>query len=36
MAWAMIALTNSWADHYGMEAMYLRLNHLLPPTAKKK
>ena len=36
MAWALIALTNSWADHYGMQAMYLRLNGLLPPTAKKK
>lgn len=36
MAWALIALTNSWADHYGAEAMYLRLNGLLPPTAKKK
>jgi uncharacterized damage-inducible protein DinB len=36
MSWAMIALTNSWADHYGMQAMYLRLNGLLPPTAKKK
>jgi uncharacterized damage-inducible protein DinB len=35
MAWALIALTNSWADHYGAEAMYLRLNGLLPPTAKK-
>lgn len=36
MAWALIALSNSWADHYGAEAMYLRLNGLLPPTAKKK
>ncbi|HVO60749.1 MAG TPA: DinB family protein [Terriglobales bacterium] len=36
MAWVMIALSNSWADHYGMQAMYLRLNGLLPPTAKKK
>lgn len=36
VAWALIALTNSWADHYGMQAMYLRLNGLLPPTAKKK
>ncbi len=36
MAWAMIALASSWSDHYGMEAMYLRLNGLLPPTAKKK
>jgi hypothetical protein len=34
-AWALIALTNDWADHYGAAAMYLRLNGLLPPTAKK-
>lgn len=32
---ALIALTNDWADHYGMAAMYLRLNGMLPPTAKK-
>ncbi len=36
LAWALIALTNDWADHYGAAAMYLRLNGLLPPTAKKK
>jgi len=35
-AFAMFALTNDWADHYGAEAMYLRLNGLLPPTAQKK
>ena len=35
-AFAMIALTNDWADHYGSEAMYLRLNGLLPPTAQPK
>jgi uncharacterized damage-inducible protein DinB len=35
-AWALIALTNDWADHYGAAAMYLRLNGLLPPTAKKE
>jgi len=29
-------LPSSWADHYGAAAMYLRLNGLLPPTAKKK
>jgi uncharacterized damage-inducible protein DinB len=34
-AWALIALTNDWADHYGAAAMYLRLNGLLPPTANK-
>jgi DinB superfamily len=35
-AFALIALTNDWADHYGSEAMYLRLNGLLPPTAQPK
>jgi uncharacterized damage-inducible protein DinB len=34
-AGALIGLTNDWADHYGMAAMYLRLNGMLPPTAKK-
>ncbi|MBA3915297.1 MAG: DinB family protein [Acidobacteriales bacterium] len=29
------ALTSDWADHYSAAAMYLRLNGLLPPTAKK-
>ena len=33
-AWAAMALAGSWADHYGAAAMYLRLNGLLPPTAK--
>ncbi len=32
---ALIDLTSDWADHYAMAAMYLRLNGLLPPTAKK-
>jgi uncharacterized damage-inducible protein DinB len=31
---AMMALAADWADHYSAEAMYLRLNGLLPPTAK--
>ena len=35
-AWALIALTNDWADHYGAAAMYLRLNGLLPPSAQSK
>lgn len=35
-AFALIALTNDWADHYSSAAMYLRLNGLLPPTAKPK
>jgi hypothetical protein len=30
-----IILASEFADHYGMEAMYLRLNGLVPPTAKK-
>ncbi len=33
---AMITLASGLADHYGMAAMYLRLNGLLPPTAKPK
>ena len=36
VAFALIALTNDWADHYSAAAMYLRLNGLLPPTAQKK
>ncbi|MGZ4833658.1 MAG: DinB family protein [Terriglobales bacterium] len=32
---ALIYLAADWADHYGAAAMYLRLNNLLPPTAKK-
>jgi hypothetical protein len=35
-AFAFIALPSGWADHYSAAAMYLRLNGLLPPTAKKK
>ena len=35
-AWALIALTNDWADHYSAVATYLRLNGLLPPTAQPK
>lgn len=34
-AWAAVALASSWADHYGMAAMYLRLNGVLPPTAAR-
>ena len=33
---AMLALADDWADHYSQVAIYLRLNGLLPPTAKKK
>lgn len=35
-AFALIALTNDWADHYGAAAMYLRLNGLSPLTAQGK
>jgi uncharacterized damage-inducible protein DinB len=35
-AFALIALTNDWADHYSSAATYLRLNGLLPPTAQPK
>jgi hypothetical protein len=34
-AWASVVLASSWADHYGMAAMYMRLNGLTPPSAKK-
>ena len=30
----MIIATGDWADHYSQSAIYLRLNGLLPPTAK--
>lgn len=33
---AMMEVPADLADHYGMAAMYLRLNGLLPPTAKEK
>jgi hypothetical protein len=35
-AGAMFAAAEDWADHYSQLANYLRLNALLPPTAKKK
>lgn len=31
---AMIALSDDWYDHYGTQAVYLRLNGILPPTAQ--
>lgn len=31
----MTLTTGDWADHYSQSAVYLRLNGLLPPTAKK-
>ena len=33
---AVLDLSADWADHYSQMASYLRLNGLLPPTAKKK
>ncbi len=30
-----LGLASNWADHYAEASMYLRLNSLLPPTAKK-
>ncbi len=32
----MFAAAEDWADHYSQLAIYLRLNGLLPPTAKQK
>jgi DinB superfamily len=34
-AWISLVLAGAWADHYAETAMYLRLNDVLPPTAKK-
>lgn len=34
-AWFSLVLASSWADHYAETSMYLRLNGILPPTAKK-
>jgi len=31
---ALIGLSGSWNDHYGAQAIYLRLNGILPPTAQ--
>jgi hypothetical protein len=35
-AMAVFFLAGGWADHYGAESMYLRLNGILPPTAQPK
>jgi hypothetical protein len=32
----MFEAAQDWADHYSQLANYLRLNKLLPPTAKQK
>jgi hypothetical protein len=34
-AGAMLDLAADWADHYGAAAIYLRLNGVLPPTARR-
>jgi len=34
-AMAILILAGGWADHYSLQATYLRLNGHLPPTAKK-
>jgi hypothetical protein len=31
---ALVALAGSWTDHYGAQAIYLRLSGILPPTAQ--
>lgn len=33
-AGALIILSDDWYDHYGAQAIYLRLNGILPPTAQ--
>jgi hypothetical protein len=33
-AGALIVLSDDWYDHYGTQAVYLRLNGILPPTAQ--
>ncbi|MGB8849549.1 MAG: hypothetical protein WCC76_07515, partial [Candidatus Acidiferrales bacterium] len=32
----MVTVSAEFADHYSIAAMYLRMNGLLPPTAKKE
>jgi hypothetical protein len=32
----MITIATDWADHYSTAASYLRLNSILPPTARSK
>jgi hypothetical protein len=31
---AMMILSDDWSDHYSAQAMYLRMNGILPPTAR--
>jgi len=33
---AALALAQDWADHYAQAAMYLRLNDMLPPSARRR
>jgi len=35
-AMAALILASGWADHYSADAMYLRLNGILPPSAQPK
>jgi len=35
-AMAMLIMVDDWADHYSQQAIYLRLNGLVPPSAKRK
>lgn len=32
---ALVGLVEDWSDHYSQQAGYLRLNNILPPTAKQ-
>jgi DinB family protein len=36
LAAALVELAGDWGDHYSQLAIYLRLNGVLPPTAKRK
>jgi hypothetical protein len=31
----MFVTVDDWADHYSQSAIYMRLNGLLPPTARR-
>ena len=35
-AGVLITLSDDWYDHYGTQAVYLRLNGILPPTAQRR
>jgi uncharacterized damage-inducible protein DinB len=34
-AMAAVGLVDDWSDHYAMQAIYLRLNGVVPPTARQ-